>query len=82
MTERLGQIGDIDVLEEKEEDEKEVEEKEEEENEVDAEEDKADLLALIDDYEALEEQQQESERLVRVAGQRLVELLPVIGIGQ
>ena len=83
LTKRLGQIGDKDVLEEKEEEEKEVEEKEEEEEkEVEAEEDKADLLALIDDYGALEEQQEESERLVRVAGQRLVELLPVIGIGQ
>ena len=58
------------------------EKEEEEEKEVEAEEDKADLLALIDDYGALEEQWEESERLVRVAGQRLVDLLPVIGIGQ
>ena len=59
-----------------------MKEKEEEEKEVEAEEDKADLLALIDDYGALEEQHEESERLVRIAGQRLCNLLPVIGIGQ
>ena len=41
----------------------------------------AELLELTDHYGALEEQQQEIERLVRVVGQRLVNLLKVIGIG-
>ena len=50
--------------------------------EVEEEDKETELLELIGDYEALEEQQKESEHLVRVVGQRLVRLLRVIGIGQ
>ena len=54
-----------------------------EEEEEEAEDDKeAELLELIRDFEALEEEQQDSKRLVRVVGQRLTNIRKVISIGQ
>jgi hypothetical protein len=69
----LRQNGDRDVLEE----EKTDEEEEEEDDDKTIE-----LWWLILDLGAVEEEQQDSERLVLVVGQRLTEIHKVISVGQ